>query len=86
MMAALSGETQPTRMLVCQGWRTLSFCGDNTRKHASRKELQNRGIEEAQPNRTHHIDRNHHDQQHIRHTDQAAASYPAMVEPVRSTS
>jgi hypothetical protein len=35
MMSALSGETQHTRMLVWQGWRTLSICGHNARKHAS---------------------------------------------------
>jgi hypothetical protein len=35
MMTAQSGETQPTRKWVCQGWRTLSFCNRHTRKHAS---------------------------------------------------
>ena len=35
MMTALSGETQPTRMLVCQDWRTLSFRNRDPRKHTS---------------------------------------------------
>src|SRR5262245_49999808 len=51
MMTAPSGQTQPTRMLVCQGWPTLSFCNRHTRKHASCQGITDRGIEETQPNK-----------------------------------